>query len=88
MNIKYISHFSSIFILSTLAHAHQGAQDALAALEAKARSEGKQHDPAVRIAHHGGNIYLDPTDGDWRAIEITPYEWSVVSCPTVRFVRP
>ncbi len=74
--------------------AHKGApssqamQDALAALEAKARFEGKQHAPAVRVAHHGGNIYLDLADDDWQAIEITPHGWSVVSCPPVRFIRP
>ncbi len=74
--------------------AHKGApsaqamQDAIAALEAKARFEGKQHTPAVRIAHHGGNIYVDLADDAWRAIEITPRSWSVIAFPPVRFVRP
>ncbi len=66
----------------------QPMQDAMATLEAKARFEGEEHTPAVRIAHHGGNIYVDLADDDWRAIEITPRRWSLVSCPPVRFVRP
>ena len=64
----------------------QATQDALAALEAKARFEGEQHTPAVRIAHHGGNIYLDLADDDWQAIEITPHGWSVVSCRPVKII--
>ncbi len=63
-------------------------QDALATLEAKARFEGEEHTPAVRIAHHGGNIYVDLADDAWRAIEITPGGWSVVPFSPVRFVRP
>ena len=66
----------------------QAMQDAIAALEAKARFEGEEHELAVRIAHHGGNIYVDLADDDWRAIEITPRGWNVVSCPPVRFIRP
>ncbi len=66
----------------------QAMQDAIAALEAKARFEGEEHTPAVRLAHHEGNIYVDLADDDWRAIEITPRRWSVVSCSPVRFVRP
>ncbi len=74
--------------------AHKGApnaqavQDAIAALEAKARFEGEEHTPAVRVAHHDGNIYLDLADDDWQAIEITPRGWSVATFPPVRFVRP
>ena len=66
----------------------QPMQDALATLEAKARFEGEEHTPAVRIAHHGGNIYLDLADDDWQAIEITPRGWSVTTFAPVRFVRP
>ena len=72
--------------------AHKGApssqatQDALAALEAKARFEGEEHTPAVRIAHHGGNIYLDLADDVWQAIEITRRGWSVTAVAPVRFV--
>ena len=66
----------------------QAMQDAMAVLEAKARFEGEQHELAVRIAHHGGNIYLDLADDDWQAIEITPRGWSVAAAVPVRFVRP
>ncbi len=66
----------------------QAMQDAIATLEAKARFEGEEHTPAVRIAHHGGNIYVDLADDDWRVIEIAPRGWSVISFSPVRFVRP
>ena len=66
----------------------QALQDAIATLEAKARFEGEEHAPAVRIAHHGGNIYLDLADDAWQAIEITPQGWSVTTFAPVRFVRP
>jgi hypothetical protein len=66
----------------------QAMQDAIATLEAKARFEGEEHTPAVRIAHHGGNIYVDLADNDWQAIEITRRGWSVVPFSPVRFVRP
>jgi len=65
----------------------QAMQDAIATLEAKARFEGEEHTPAVRIAHHGENIYVDLADADWRVIEITPGGWRVVSSSPVRFVR-
>ena len=74
--------------------AHKGApsaqpmQDALATLEAKARFEGEEHTPAVRIAQHRDQIYIDLADDEWRAIEITPRGWSVAASAPVRFVRP
>ena len=66
----------------------QAIQDAIATLAAKARFEGEEHAPAVRIAHHGGNVYVDLADDNWRVIEITPRGWSIVVFPPVRFVRP
>ena len=73
--------------------AHKGApssqamQDALGVLHAKARFEGEEYAPAVRIGHHNGNVYVDLADDEWRAIEITPSGWRVISRPPVQFIR-
>jgi len=76
------------YLTFTGAPGAQAMQDAISALEAQARFEGEQHELAVRVALHEGNIYVDLADDDWRAIEVTPRGWSVVSRPPVRFVRP
>ncbi len=65
----------------------QAIQDALGVLEGKALFEGLEHPLHVRTAEHEGAIYLDLADPEWRAIEITPAGWRVVSNPPVRFKR-
>jgi hypothetical protein len=40
-----------------------------------------------RIAEHGGCIYLDLCDPEWRVIEISPTGWWPKEDPPVRFVR-
>jgi hypothetical protein len=66
----------------------QATEDALRTLEAKAMFDGQERTPAVRLAAHGGAIYLDIGDVDWRAIEITPDGWQIVDEPPVPFIRP
>jgi hypothetical protein len=61
---------------------------ALNALEARALFAGKQQSVHVRVASHGGNIYVDLADENWRALEVTGSGWKVVSRPPVRFWRP
>ena len=39
-------------------------------LEARAQFDGPQRAVHVRIAEHGGHIYLDLADEHWRAVEI------------------
>jgi hypothetical protein len=41
----------------------------------------------VRLAEHGGHIYLDLADECWRAVEIGPKGWRVIGSPPVRFRR-
>jgi hypothetical protein len=41
----------------------------------------------VRIGGHGGNIYLDLGDDQWRAVEISAAGWCIVNDPPVRFRR-
>ncbi len=45
-------------------------------------------DTFVRIAGHGGKIYLDLADEQWRAIEIDCKGWRLVASPPVMFRRP
>jgi hypothetical protein len=55
--------------------------------EAKAQFDGPERAVHVRIAEHGGHIYLDLADECWRAVEIGPDGWRVVGSPAVRFRR-
>jgi hypothetical protein len=51
---------------------NQALQDALGLLEACAEFDGPEREIYVRVAEHGGNIYVDLADEDWRVVEITP----------------
>ena len=57
-------------------------------LEARAQFDGPERTAHVRIAEQAGRIYLDLADERWRAVEIGPDGWRVVSHPPVRFRRP
>ncbi len=65
----------------------QAMQDALAVLEGDAKYAGPEHPVHVRVAEHDGAIYLDLADPQWRAVEIAPDGWRVVTDPPVRFRR-
>ena len=66
----------------------QAVRDAIAQLEGLAVFEGNEHQVHVRVAPFGDNhVYVDIGDEDWKAIEITPNGWKVVTDPPVRFVR-
>jgi hypothetical protein len=56
----------------------QALNEAINALAAKAVS-GDEHRPAVRVAGHDGNIYLDLGTLDWSVVEISAEGWRVVS---------
>src|SRR5262249_25086086 len=56
-------------------------------IEAKALFDGEEHPVYVRVAEHGGNIYLDLCNADWQVIEITPQGWRVINDSPVRFRR-
>ena len=57
-------------------------------LEARALFDSPERTVHVRIAEHGGHIYLDLADDCWRAVEIGPDGWRVIGSPPVRFRRP
>jgi hypothetical protein len=60
---------------------------ALDLFEAQAHFEGPERAVHVRLAEHGGHIYLDLADDYWRAVEIGPSGWRVIGSAPVRFRR-
>jgi hypothetical protein len=60
---------------------------ALDLFEAQAQFEGPERAVHVRLAEHGGHIYLDLADEYWRAVEIGPDGWRLIGSPPVRFRR-
>jgi hypothetical protein len=62
-------------------------QAALNVIEARAAFDGVEQNVYVRVGSQGGRIYLDLADTQWRAIEISPDGWQIISNPPVRFRR-
>lgn len=64
-------------------------KDTIATLQAIAQFEGEERNVFLRLAEHGGNLYLDLCDRDWRIVEIKADGWRVISSTEapVRFVR-
>ena len=63
-------------------------EDALGTLKGKARFGGSVHRVHVRLAEHGGSIYLDLANERCEAIKVTPEDWTVITDPPVKFRRP
>jgi hypothetical protein len=57
-------------------------------LEARALFDSPERAVHVRVAEHGGRIYLDLADGHWRAVEVGLDGWQVIGAPPARFRRP
>lgn len=62
--------------------------DALDVLESRARFDGPCCAVHVRLAEHGGKVYVDLGDEAWRAVEIDADGWRVVDVPPVKFWHP
>ena len=62
-------------------------QAAIGTLTSIARFDGEQHEVHVRVAGGDDRVYLDLVDAAWRAVEVTPTGWTVISNPLVRFRR-
>lgn len=62
-------------------------QSALNVIEARAHFDGPQMNVHIRVAGHGGKLYLDLADDAWRAVEIDAQGWRIVDEPPVRFRR-
>lgn len=63
-------------------------QAAIATLSGTARFDGDEHEVHVRVGGRPGHIYLDLGDPAWRAVEVTPAGWQIVTKPPIRFRRP
>ena len=67
-----------------------GAQAIRAAaelLEARALFDGEEFPVHLRVAEHGGRLYLDLCDRAWRAVEIDAEGWRMVDRPPTKFRR-
>jgi hypothetical protein len=60
---------------------------ALDLLEARAQFDAAERPVHIRLAEHDGRIYFDLADKDWRAVQIGPDGWQVVTSPPIRFRR-
>jgi hypothetical protein len=56
-------------------------------LEARAQFDAPERAIHVRVAQHEGRIYLDLADHCWRAVEVGPSGWHIMTHPPVRFRR-
>jgi hypothetical protein len=62
-------------------------RSALDLLEARAQFDAPERVVHIRVAEHDDRIYLDLADNDWRAVQIGPDGWQVVTSPPVWFRR-
>jgi hypothetical protein len=65
----------------------QALQDAQNVIAGKAVHEGPECPVAVRLAEHGGALWLDLADEGWRVVRVGPEGWQVVTDCPVKFVR-
>ena len=67
----------------------EAVRAAIEMIEARAQfEEGVPiRDVHVRVAGHGGKIYLDLCDEQWRVVQISVDSWCVIGDPPVRFQR-
>ncbi len=66
----------------------QALSEALGVIESIGLYDSEERRVHVRVAGHGGNVYLDLADRDWHIIEISAEGWRVmVNHAPVRFVR-
>lgn len=65
----------------------QALQDAIRALEAKAKIEGNKEKVYVRVAETEDGIYLDLSNEQWQVVEINKEGWKVINESPVNFKR-
>ena len=66
----------------------QSISSELDLLEARAQFDAPERSVHVRVAEHAGHIFVDLADDRWRAVEVGPNGWRVISSLPVRFRRP
>lgn len=65
----------------------QAFEEALRTIEALAVDGDDRRPVHVRVAGHGGRVYLDLCDPSWRVVEIDPTGWRVLQRSPVAFRR-
>lgn len=65
----------------------ESLSDAVGVLEGRALM-GPEHEVHVRVAEHGGNVYIDLGDRKRHVVVISPSGWRVTQDVPVRFRRP
>lgn len=80
--------------LSWLAHTRLGAapssetvKSACNAISGKAKFDGSEHTPALRVAKTDMGYWLDACDDRWSALLVTATGWRVIENPPIRFTR-
>ena len=62
-------------------------KDGKASLEAYAKFQGAEREPAIRVGGGGGVIWIDLGGPDWHVVKVTPEGWEVQSRGDVAFIR-
>ena len=65
----------------------QALRAALEIFEARALFDGPEQTIHLRVAEHGGKLYLDLCDPGWRAVEIDTEGWRIVEGAPAKFRR-
>jgi hypothetical protein len=78
---------SSFFKSEGRSHSGAALDEAVGALTARARFDGDEHPVHIRVAGHGGAVYIDLGCPAWRAVEVTGRGWRVVDSVPVKFTR-
>ena len=65
----------------------QAIRAAAELFEARALFDGQECPVHLRVAEHGGRLYLDLCDRAWRAVEVDDEGWRVVDRPPAKFRR-
>jgi hypothetical protein len=86
---RFKGWLSRVFYLqNSKAAGSQALADAITVIEGKALHEGAETAVNVRVAEHGGKLYIDLADDAWRVVEIDAAGWRVVTESPVLFTRP
>ena len=66
----------------------QALEGAVRVFTSRALFEGIERSVFLRIAESDGKTYLDLSDPNWKAVEISPTGWRILANPPVKFLRP
>jgi hypothetical protein len=79
----------AFFLKHGKAPGSQALADATNVIEGQAVFSGQERTVSVRVAGHGGRLYLDLANADWQAVEIDADGWRVIESEAcqVRFRR-